>query len=256
MMRRVFVLLLPVALSLGCGDSKPSGPPPLRVAAASDLQMVMPVLISGFKLDSGVDVESVFGASGQLAQQIKAGGPFDLFLSANRAFVDDLAKSGAIQADSVRPFTRGSLVLAVYDLADPGVKGLADLAEAKIKSVAIANPETAPYGAAAKQALERAGLWEQVKPKLVIADSVRQALQFVESGNAEVGLVGKSLGKVKGVKMIPLPPDVCDPIVQAMGVVADSKRGHDAEAFARFLLGDVGQGILRDFGFLSVAPNP
>ncbi len=255
-MRRRFALFLPIVIGLGCGESKPTGPPPLRIAAASDLQVVMPVLIARFKLDNHSDVEPVFGSSGQLAQQIKAGGPFDLFLSANRKFVDDLAKDGTIKPDSVRPFTRGSIVLAVYELSDPGVKGLADLAGPKIKAVAIANPDTAPYGTAAKQALERAGLWEGVKPKLVIAESVRQALQFVESGNAEVGLVGKALGKVKGVKTIPLPPDVCDPIVQGMGVVADSKRAVDAEEFARFLLSDDGQGILRDFGFLGLVPTP
>ena len=252
-MTRRLLLLVPIAIGLGCG-SKPIEPPPLRLAAASDLQAVMPVLISRFKLDTGLEVEPVFGSSGQLAQQIKAGGPFDLFLSASRKFVDDLAKAGAIRPESVEPFTRGSLVLAVYDLGDPGIKGLADLAGPKIKAVAIANPETAPYGTAAKQALERAGLWEAVKPKIVIAETVRQTLQLVESGNADAGLVGKSLGKVRGVRTIPLAPDVCDPIVQAMGVVADSKRIEDAERFAEFLLSDAGQGILRDFGFLSVDP--
>ena len=170
-MTRRLLLLVPIAIGLGCG-SKPIEPPPLRLAAASDLQAVMPVLISRFKLDTGLEVEPVFGSSGQLAQQIKAGGPFDLFLSASRKFVDDLAKAGAIRPESVEPFTRGSLVLAVYDLGDPGIKGLADLAGPKIKAVAIANPETAPYGTAAKQALERAGLWEAVKPKIVIAESV------------------------------------------------------------------------------------
>jgi molybdate transport system substrate-binding protein len=257
LMRRRLVLIVPIALGLGfgsgCGAPKPTGPAPIRVAAASDLQTVMPILISRFKLDTGLDVEPVFGASGQLAQQIKAGGPFDLFLSANRKFVDDLEKDGSIQPGLARPFTRGSLVLAVYELTDPGIKGLADLADPRIKAVAIANPETAPYGAAAKQAIERAGLWEKVRPKLVIAESIRQTLQFVESGNAEVGLVGKALGKAKGVRLIPLPPDVCDPIIQAMGLI--SKRD-EARQFADFLLSDEGQGILRDFGFLSIAPSP
>ena len=277
-MPRRLALLLPIALVAGCGSEPTAKAPtsapavksneaparaaestakePLRVASASDLQAVMPVLVARFKADTGIDVEPIFGASGQLAQQIKAGAPFDLFLAANRKFVDDLATSGAIRPESVKPYARGVLVLVVNKLFDPGVKSLADIAGDKVKTVAIANPEIAPYGAAAKQALERAGLWEKVKPKLVQSESVRQALQFVESGNAEVGFVGKAISDVKGVRSIPLPPDGYDPIIQALGIVKDSKRADDAERFATFLLGEVGQGILRDFGFRSAGDMP
>jgi molybdate transport system substrate-binding protein len=281
MTRRVALLLVPIALAAGCwsdtttpAPTPPPGPAseiepapgsnafastakePLRVAAASDLQAVLPVLMARFKADTGIDVEPVFGASGQLAQQIKAGAPFDLFLSANRKFVDDLAAAGVIRPESVRPYTRGVLVLVVNTLVDPGVKGLADVAGEKVKTIAIANPEIAPYGAAAKQALERAGLWERVKPKLAQSESVRQALQYVQSANAEVGFVGKAIADVKGIRTIPLSPDGYDPIIQALGVVKDSKRAADAERFATFLLGEVGQGIFRDFGFRSTGDLP
>ena len=243
--------LLPLALLVGCG-SKPAAPEPLRIAAASDLQAVMPILASRFKGDTGIEVEASFGASGRFAAQIKQGAPFDLFLAANRAFVDDLAKAGAIRLDSVKPYARGSLVLVINKLFDPGIKGPEDVAGDKVKSIAIGNPETAPYGAAATQWLERAGLWAQVQPKIVQAESVRQALEFVESGNAEVGFVGKAIADVKGVRSIPLNPDGYDPIVQAMGIIKDSKRGEDAGRFAAFVLGETGQGILKDFGFLSL----
>jgi len=247
--------LLLLTILAGCG-SKPAGPPPLRVAAASDLQMALPIVIARFKSDTGIDVEPIYGASGQLAQQVKAGAPFDLFLAANRSFVDDLARAGSIRPESVRPYARGSLVLVVNDLFDPGVKTLADLAGAKVKSIAIANPDIAPYGAAARQVLEREGLWEGVRPKLVMAENVRQALQFVESGNAEVGFVGRAIADVKGVRKIPIASGSYAPIVQGMGIVAESGRRDDAERFARFLIGDVGQGILRDFGFLSIGDLP
>jgi molybdate transport system substrate-binding protein len=251
-MTRRLLPILTLALIAGCG-SKP-GPEPLRVAAASDMQDVFPILASAFKLDTGLDVEPVFGASGQLAQQIKAGAPFDLYLAANSRFVDDLAKAGAIKSDSVRPYARGTLVLAINALFDPGVKTLADIAGDKVKTVAIANPDLAPYGAAAKGALERAGIWDKVKPKLVYGENVRQALEFVRTGNAEVGLVARSIADVKGVKLIPLANDAYEPIVQTLGVVAGSKRAGDAERFAGFLLSEDGQGILRRFGFLSVGP--
>ncbi len=235
----------------GCGQ-KHAEPPPLTIAAASDLQSVMPVLISRFQLDTGIKIEPVFGASGALAKQVRSGGPFDVFLAANRGFVDDLAKDGLVVTDSVRPYARGSLVMAIYDLANPPVKTLADLASDKIKHVAIANPDTAPYGAAAKQALERAGIWAAVQPKLAIAENIREAHKFVETGNCEVGLVSRAIGKTKGVRLIPLAPDVCDPIVQAMGVVKSSKRQTEAEQFCTFILSEDGQGILREFGFLTI----
>ena len=254
-MRRRIILLAILATFAGC-SSKPEGPAPLRIAAASDLQTALPVLITRFKLDTGIVAEAAFGSSGQFAQQIKAGAPFDLFLAANRSYVEDLAKAGAIRPESVRTYARGTIVLVVNTLYDSGIKTIAELAGPKVKSIAIANPDIAPYGAAAKQALERAGLWDAVKPKLVPAESVRQALQFVQTGNAEVGIVGRAIAGVKEVRIIPLAPEAADPIVQGLGIVADSKRIDDAERFARFLLGEVGQGILRDFGFLSIGSMP
>lgn len=252
MPRRPFwVMTLMLGGLAGCGQGAKS-PEPVRVAAASDLQEALPILVSRFKADTGIDVEPTFGSSGQLAQQLRGGAPFDLFLAANRAFVVDLAGDGTIAPGSVRPYTRGSLVLAVNELFDPGVKSMLDLTSGKIKSIAIADPDLAPYGAAAKDALERAGLWEKIRPKLVIAKTVRQAFEYVRSGDAEVGLVGRSVAGAKGVRVISLAPDAYAPIIQGMGVVAASKRPADAEAFARFVLGDVGQAILRDFGFLSL----
>ena len=250
-----FAFVIPLVLLLGCGG-EPSGPAPLRVAAASDLQEALPILAARFALDTGIKVEPVFGSSGQLAQQIKAGAPFDVFLSANRTYVDDLAKSGEIRPDSVATYTRGSLVMVVNNLYDPGIKTLADLADKKVTLISIANPDFAPYGVAAKQAIERAGLWETVKPKIVTAETVRQALQTVQTGNAEVGLVGRAISGGKGIRTIPLPPDVCDPILQGMGIIAETKQPEAAAKFAEFLIGETGQGMLKQFGFLSIPPGP
>jgi molybdate transport system substrate-binding protein len=243
--------IMAAALAAGCGGGPPPGPEPLRVAAASDLQAALPVLVARFKLDTGLDVRPTIGASGQLAQQVRQGAPFDLFLAANRKFVEDLAAEGVIDPGSVRPYARGTLVLAVHKGSDPdeAIKGLADLAKPAVKKIALANPATAPYGAAGKQALERAGQWEAIKEKVVTAETVRQALQFVQSGNAEAGLVGRAIADVREVRAVPVDPALYDPIVQALGVVAKSGRRGDAGRFAEFLLGEAGQGILKDFGF-------
>jgi molybdate transport system substrate-binding protein len=231
----------------GCG-APATRPETLRVAAASDLQPVLPGLVGAFTRSSKVNVSLTFGASGQLAEQIKAGAPYDLFLAANRKFVDDLAAGGFIRPDSVKAYARGTLVLAVHREAGAAIETLADLKEGKVKKIALANPAFAPYGAAGKQALERAGLWTDLESKVVQAESVRQALQFVQSGNAEAGLVGRSIAGVPEVRVVEVDPRLYDPIIQGVGIVARTRSGA-AEPFEEFLLGPEGQKILAEFGF-------
>ncbi len=248
---RIGMVLAVLLLAAGCEQAAPELPK-VRVASASDLQQALPILAAAFRQDHGIEVVPSFGASGQLAEQIRQGAPFDVFLSANREFVDRLAREGIIKPDSVRPYARGELVLAVNKLSALKIKSLQELTRADVHKIAIANPETAPYGMAAKQALERAGLWETLKPKIVPAESVRQALQFVQSGNAEVAFVGRSISDVPEAVTVPLPIDVCDPIIQFLGVVARSDHPDEAGKFVEFVLSDVGQGILRDLGFRKV----
>ena len=244
---RWFLPLIAVGMG-GCGPEPPEIPK-LRVAAASDLQNALPILAVAFRQDHAVEVVPTFGASGQLAEQIKQGAPFDVFLSANRAFVERLAERGVVDPGSVQPYARGSLVLAVNKLSAIKVANLNDLTKPEIRKIAIANPDTAPYGMAAKQALQKAKLWDILRPKLVPADSVRQALQFVQSGNAEVGFVGRAIAEVREAVIVPLPGDVCDPIVQYLGIVKRTDRPDEARAFVEFVLSEPGQGILRDLGF-------
>ncbi len=237
----------------GCGKpaSVPSVKPaeePLRVAAASDLQSVLPELARRFTETTHVAVIPTFGASGQLAEQIKAGAPFDIFLAANQKFVTDLAAGGFVHPGSVAPFAQGTLVLAIHRESGRTIEGLADLKKPDVKKIALANPALAPYGAAGKQALERAGLWTEVEPRIVQAESVRQALQFVETGNAEVGLVGKAIAGGANVRVVAVDPALYDPIIQGLGIVARS-RSRSAEPFSAFVLGPEGQRILAYFGF-------
>jgi molybdate transport system substrate-binding protein len=240
---------------VGCGTSRdavPVGaakPSSLRIAAASDLQSALPRLGERFQAKTGIVVSPTFGASGLLSQQIKQGAPYDVFLSANEAFVRDLAAAGAIRPESVHAYARGSLVLAVYRGLGDRVGSLADLAKPEVKKVALANPETAPYGKAGKQALERARLWDRLQPKIVVAESVRQALLYAEKGDAEAALVGRAIAGIPEVRTVEVDEALYDPIVQALGVVADSPRRGDAEAFAKFVVSDEGQAILNDFGF-------
>jgi molybdate transport system substrate-binding protein len=240
--------------AFGCGGPKEEvvrAKVTLRVAAASDLQAALPVLAERFRDAHGIEVVPVFGASGMLAQQIEQGGPFDVFLSANKTFVDNLVAKGAVNADSMTPYAEGHLVLVVNRQADSGVTGLSDLTKPDVKHIAIANPETAPYGFAAKQVLEKSGL-EAVAPKLVQAESIRQALQFVQTGNAEVGLVARSVANVPQVRQVELDRTLYDPIVQYMGIVTRTGNPAGARKLADFFLSDKGQEILVSFGFAPV----
>lgn len=233
-----------------CGPAAPSSRQPLRIAAASDLQAALPVIVGEFKKQVDVEVEAIFGSSGQLAQQIRQGAPYDVFLSADRALVDDLAKRGIVRADSVRPYAIGSLVLAVQKDLPESIVEIRDLARPEIKKIAIANPELAPYGAAAKQAVERAGMWAELEPKLVQSATVRQALQFLESGNADAGFIGSAIAEGSGLRIVPVDPALHDPIVQWMGIPKASAHADGAAAgFGRFLTRGPGQAILGKFGF-------
>jgi molybdate transport system substrate-binding protein len=249
------------ALSAGCahdatGPEAPGAGPEksrtLRVAAAADLQRILPGLLERFQTRSGTTAEPTFGASGQLAEQIKAGAPFDVFLSANRKYVAELEAAGLIVPGSVRDYARGALVLCLNSSAGQNVKSLADLDRPEIRKIAIAHPDYAPYGVAARQALERAGLWASLESKIVRADSVRQAMTYVETGDAEAALVSKALAGAPGIRTINVDPALHDPLIQAMGIVAASGQRQRALALAEFLVGNEGQAMLAEGGFASV----
>ena len=247
--RHLLLVLSTLLISAsGCETKKPE-PPKLQIAAASDLETVMPILAARFKLDRGVKIVTTFGASGQLAEQIKQGAPFDLFLSANMGFVEQLVDKGHVIKDSARPYARGSLCLAVNKLSAVQVNDLKDLTKPEVHKIAIANDETAPYGIAARQTLERSNLWSELQPKIVKAGSVAQALQMVQTGNVEVAFVSRSIADIREAVVVEIPRDLYEPIVQGIGIVSRSGEKHNAELFADFLTSEEGQGILFQLGF-------
>jgi molybdate transport system substrate-binding protein len=251
-----FVLL---GLISGCSHptetatARPKGEPStITIATASDLQTVLPRIVEKYESTSrGSRIVLTFGASGQLAEQIKAGAPYDLFLSANETFVTNLAKQGLVVPDSVRPYAVGSLVLAVRKEAKEldEIQGLIGLTKPGVKTIAMANPETAPYGAAAREALRQAGLWEKVEAKLVYAENVRQALRFVESGNADAGFVSFATTENADVRVILVDRSLHAPIVQTLGILTTSTNRKEAEEFSEFLIKGQGRQILEDHGF-------
>ena len=232
------------------GACKPKPPEPLRVAAAADLAHAFTELTPAFAAQAPVDLKLTSGATGLLARQIIQGAPFDLFLAANVSYVDQVVKSGACDGASVVSYARGRLVIWTKG-TDGAQLSLASLADARFKHIAIANPEHAPYGKAAREALTRAGVWSQVEGRMVYGENVQQAQELAQSGNADVAIVGLSLaiGAPAGTWAM-VDEALYSPIDQALVVCKHGTNAAAAGRLASFLSAPAGRQILRKYGFL------
>lgn len=222
----------------------------LTVAAAADLQFAFSEIGTLFEQDTGNKVTFVFGSTGQLAQQIENGAPYDLFAAANITFVEDLVNKNLVLPDSVALYARGRIVLAVNQKSAITSIKLEDLLSDNITHIAIANPNHAPYGVAAMQALISAGLWEQVQPKLVYAENVRQALQFIQTNDAEAGIVALSVADVPEIHWSLIDAGLHNPLDQALAVVSNSPHQDLARQFAAYINGPAGRPIMEKYGFI------
>lgn len=206
----------------------------LLIAAASDLAPVAPKLEKAYQ----EKIRFTLASSGLLKQQIENGAPFDVFLSANEQYVRGL---GALVTD-VTVYAIGRIALWS---PNGSVTSLADLKKNSVTHLAIPNPQHAPYGLAAKQALESQGVWKEVEPKIVYGENVRQALQFAESGNVDAVITSWTLLMGKGTL---LPAEWHSPIRQTGAVVKSSHQAEAARRFLKFLTGPEAQKILKDGG--------
>jgi molybdate transport system substrate-binding protein len=222
----------------------------LTVAAASDLASAERDLTNSFQRTHRNDsVRFVFAASGTLRQQIANGAPYDVFLSANAAYIDQLASNRKILPDTAVVYAHGQLA-ALW--RDHKLHDINDLIQNWVRFVALANPKLAPYGLAAQQSLEHAGLWAKLRPKIVFGENVRQTLQMFDSGNADVVLTAYSL-MVKRPGVQAIPENWHQPILQKGGVVAASHEASLAREFLAFLQSPAGASVLRAHGLSPVA---
>jgi molybdate transport system substrate-binding protein len=236
-----------LALLASCGPRQPAEARPLLVLAASDLQLALPEIAAAFRARTGTEVELVLGSTGNLATQIENGAPADIFLAASEPFMDRLARGGLIVEETRAVYALGRLAL-VWREGAPEPAGPAALAGPAYRT--IANPEHAPYGMAAREALTAAGAWDGIGPRLVLGENVAQALQFVRTGNADAGVV--ALGAVATQREVPhraVDAALHAPLRQTGAVLRGSARPDDAAAFLREMTGPAGQAILRRHGF-------
>jgi molybdate transport system substrate-binding protein len=226
----------------------------IHVAAAADLKFAMPDVVYQFEKQTGAKVDVTYGSSGNFFFQLQNGAPFDLFFSADVDYPRKLESAGLAEPGTFYLYAVGRIAIwtpadTKVDVARQGWKALLDPG---VERIAIANPEHAPYGRAAVAALQRAGIYEQVKAKLVYGENISQAAQFVQSGNAQAGIVAMSLAVSPGMKegqWWEIPADLHPSIEQAVIVLKSSKNKAGARSFLRFMNSEAGRATLSKYGF-------
>jgi molybdate transport system substrate-binding protein len=243
-------VLTAVSLLLLAGCARPPLPRrTLAVAAAADLSFAMGEISAAFgRAHPGADIRATFGSSGNFYAQIRNGAPFDVFLSADKDYPRRLAAEGVGAADSLFSYGTGRIVVWVPAASrlDPATV----LRDDSVRRLAIANPEHAPYGAAAQAAMRSLGVYDALAKKLVLGENVAQTFSFVESGAADAGIVALSLAMAPSAqgkgRYWEIPPNAYPRIEQGGILLKDTQ---DARDFRAFLTGPQGRGILQRFGF-------
>jgi molybdate transport system substrate-binding protein len=247
-MKNVRVILLGICLGLFCSVSAAQQ---MTIAAASSLRPTLDYLVQAYRVDNpDHQVSIVYGASGRLTAQILNGAPFDFFMSADMDFPQRLADEGAAVSEP-RIYSYGRIVLWGANV-DASAMALQDLGAARISRIAIAQPTVAPYGQRAREAMQAAGIWGAVEPKLVFGENISQVAQMAQSGAADVGIIALSLvmqPELAGRGYTLVDATMHEPLAQGFVI---TRRGADnvvADAFARFLSTPAAHAVFRDNGF-------
>jgi len=252
MVRRLFFAMFVVWLP-GAPATGAQRPPP--IAAAANLNFALTEIAGQFERDRGVRVDVVFGASGTLTRQIRDGAPFEMFLAADEEFPDQLTAAG-LTRDAGAVYAIGRLVLFAPTgsplAVDERLDGLSRLLKAGgMTRFAIANPDVAPYGRAAEAVLRKRGLWDAIRPRLVLGDSIAQAAQFVTTGNAVGGLIAYSLVKEPALadkgKYALIPHADHPPLRQRMVLLKPATPV--AEQFYAYMQGTAARAVLIKYGY-------
>src|SRR6266436_9755292 len=226
----------------------------ISIAAAADLKFAMEELSEQFQKEAGTRVNATYGSSGNFFSQMQNGAPFDLFFSADIEYPRRLEATGLAEPGTLYEYAVGRIVIwtpldAKVDVTKQGWRTLLD---ASVQKIAIANPEHAPYGRAAVAALQNARIYDRVKAKLVYGENISQAAQFVQSGNAQTGIIALSLAispPMRDGKRWEIPAEMHPAIEQGAIVLKDAKNKEAARAFLEFVKNSKGRAILTKYGF-------
>jgi len=241
--------LLGAWLGLAGAAAPPAEAPSLTVFAAADLAFPFKEIVPRFEQSVGVKVSLVLGSTGNLATQIEHGAPADVFFAADEESLERLVARGVLIADTRTRYAQGRIVLATAKRFGLRLTGLEALLDPRVGHVAIANPLHAPYGKAAAEALRSVGVWERVRLKLVYGENIRHALQFIQSGAADAGIVALSVANVPEVEWTPIDSRLYRPLNQTVAVVKRSRHPELGLAFIQFVTGPEGRPIMNRYGF-------
>ncbi len=249
--RKVFILILLFASSLQAEE--------LSVAAAADLNFALREVATAYEKKTGNTLKISFGSSGNFFTQIENGAPFDIFFSADVDFPNQLAAASLTEPGTLYAYATGKIVLWVPNHSKLDLsRGLQVLLDPAVKKIAIANPKHAPYGRAAEAALRKSALYDKVASKLALGENISQTSQFVETGNADIGILALSLASAPTMKshgrFVEVPAELYPPLQQAAVILKRSSHKKTARDFFEFLKSSQARDIFQRYGF--TASNP
>ncbi|HEV8525232.1 MAG TPA: molybdate ABC transporter substrate-binding protein [Terriglobales bacterium] len=241
--------------------ARPAAAAEITVAAASDLTFALTEIASQFEKETGNSVRLTFGSSGNLAAQIQNGAPFDVFFSADIDYPRRLEARRLVDSQSLFLYATGKIVLWAARGSPINVqRGMDALLDPAVRKIAIANPAHAPYGHAAAAALRHFKIYERVQKKLVFGENISQAALFVESGNADIGIIALSIALAPTMKDMgsfwEVPQSAYPPLQQAAVIVSNSRQKKLAEAFLAYVRMPQGLATLERYGFSRPGEKP
>jgi molybdate transport system substrate-binding protein len=241
---------VPIASPTATSQAIPKTRVTLTVSAASNLNLVTPEIGKQWEQKTGNKVTFNFSATTKLAQQIEQGAAVDLFAAANKKAIEDLDQKGLIISETKKVYAIGAIGLWQRQDSPIAIKDLKDLLNPEIKRIAIANPATAPYGVAAREALQSAGIWGQLQPQLILGENITQTQQYVETGNVDVAIVALANTINKSGKFTAIDSKLHKPLEQMLAVPKNAPHVAEAKLFAEFINGEKGRALIKKYGYV------
>ncbi len=243
------IMILFISISLGCINSASESKQQLHIAAASNLVQVFTELGEKFEEEHPIELVFSFGSSGQLADQIINGAPYDIFTPASIDFLVQLENEGLLLEENFTKYAFGKIGFSTLKESSLQVETFEDLLNDNIVKIAIANPEHAPYGTAAKQALEQADVWDKVEEKLVYGRNISDTLTLLQTKNVEAAVIALSLKDEETLTFTPINAQLHEPLNHSISILKRSEKQEASQAFIDFLLSERGQQTLMKYGY-------
>lgn len=243
MKKKILMVILLVGMSLTCLAKE------ITVAAAADLVVAFKEIAVMYEKENDCKVNLIFSSSGTAKEQIINGAPYDVYASANVKFVDELIEKNMVIPNTKELYGIGRIGVAISVDSKLKITSANDLLKNDFKKIAIANPDHAPYGLAAKEALISLGLWDKLKDKLVYGKDIQDTLSLIKTGNADAGFIALSVVNKKDVEFLLIDDKMHKPLEQAIAVIKGTKNEADARKFIKYVNGVKGREIMKKYGF-------